>query len=65
MDMEFGGDDFKTSPNGKRKMYEVDYESLSQPAVEKLMAEEVEYVCNVCGLDVSYYTLFDLITLPL
>jgi hypothetical protein len=51
--MDYGGDDFKVSPRGKHKSYEVDYESLSQSAVENLMAEDVDYICSVCGVDVS------------
>ena len=52
--MEYGGDDeFKVPFKGKRKQYEVDYESLNQSAVEKLMADDVEYVRSVCGVDVG------------
>ncbi|KAJ3563541.1 hypothetical protein NP233_g8877 [Leucocoprinus birnbaumii] len=56
--MDFGGDeDIKVPQKGKRKSYEVDFESLSQSAVEKLMAEEVEYICSVCGVDESVASL--------
>jgi len=59
--MEYGGDDeFKAPQQGKRKQYEVDHESLSQSAVEKLMADDVEYVCSVCGVDVGIYLSDDL-----
>ena len=52
--MEYGGDDeFRVPFKGKRKQYEVDYESLNQSAVEKLMADDVEYVRSVCGVDVG------------
>lgn len=52
--MEYGGDDeFKVPQKGKCKPYEADYESLSQSAVEKLMADDVEYVRSVCGVDVG------------
>lgn len=65
MDMDFGADDFKVPHNGKRKSYEVDYESLSQVAVERLMGEELEYVCNVCGIDVSLSPFLDLLSDPI
>lgn len=54
--MDYGGDDIKLPPKGKRKPYEVDYESLSQSAVEKLMRDDVDYVYNVCGVDVSCHS---------
>lgn len=56
--MDFGGDeDIKVPQKGKRKSYEVDYESLSQSAVEKLIAEDVEYIYSVCGVDESIASL--------
>ena len=59
--MEYGGDDeFRVQFKGKRKQYEVDYESLSQSAVEKLMADDVEYVRSVCGVDVGIQFSVDL-----
>lgn len=59
--MEYGGDDeFKVPSKGKRKPYEADYESLSQSAVEKLMAGDVEYVRSVCGVDVGIQFSVDL-----
>lgn len=56
--MDYGADDFKVAPNGKRKSYEVDYDSLSQSAVEKLIKEDVDYICSICGVDVSSPSLF-------
>lgn len=66
MDMDvYGGDDFKVVPKGKRKAYEVDYESLSQSAVERLIKEDVDYICSVCGVDVSRILLFILSVLAM
>lgn len=53
MDMDAFGDDFKVIPKGKRKSYEIDYESLSQSAIEKLMQSDVEHICGIFGVDVS------------
>lgn len=53
MDMDAFGDDFKVVPKGKRKSYEVEYESLSQGAVEKLIKDDVEHICGIFGVDVS------------
>ncbi|KAF9497917.1 hypothetical protein BDN71DRAFT_1443979 [Pleurotus eryngii] len=44
-------DDFKITPKGKHKSYEVEYESLSQDAVEKLMSADVEHICGIFGVD--------------
>ncbi|KAF4597837.1 hypothetical protein EYR38_006228 [Pleurotus pulmonarius] len=44
-------DDFKIAPKGKHKSYEVEYESLSQDAVEKLMSADVEHICGIFGVD--------------
>lgn len=51
--MDYGGDDIRLPQKGKRKPYEVDYESLSQSAVEKLMKDDVDYIDSVCGVGVS------------
>ncbi|KAF8149451.1 hypothetical protein B0H34DRAFT_802444 [Crassisporium funariophilum] len=53
MDMDTFGDDFKVASKGKRKSYEVDYESLSQHAVEKLMQRDVDHICGIFGVDAS------------
>lgn len=53
MDMENYGDDFKVASKGKRKPYEVEYESLSQQAVEKLMQRDVDHICGIFGVEVS------------
>ncbi|GLB45037.1 putative in Between Ring fingers [Lyophyllum shimeji] len=53
MYMDTYGDDFKVAPKNKRKPYEIEYESLSQAAVEKLMQEDVEHICGIFGVDGS------------
>jgi ariadne-1 len=37
----------------RRKPYEIDYESLNQSAVEKLMHDDIDYICGILGVDVS------------
>lgn len=51
--MDAFADDYKVSSKGKRKSYEVDYESLSQSAVEKLMQQDMEHISGIFGVDVS------------
>lgn len=53
MDMDNYGDDFKVAAKTKRKPYEVEYESLSQQAVEKLMQRDVEHICGIFGVEVG------------
>ncbi|KAF9010806.1 hypothetical protein BDQ17DRAFT_1387954 [Cyathus striatus] len=56
IDMEYG-DDFKVSMKGKKKSYEIDYESLSQSAVEKLIQNDVEHITGIFGVDVPTASL--------
>ncbi|RDB16827.1 E3 ubiquitin-protein ligase dbl4 [Hypsizygus marmoreus] len=53
MDMDAFGDDFKVVPKGKRKSFEIEYESLSQSDVEKLMKKDVEDIVGILGVDES------------
>ncbi|PFH49009.1 hypothetical protein AMATHDRAFT_64008 [Amanita thiersii Skay4041] len=57
MDMDADGDDFKITPKNKRKSYEIEYHSLSQSEVEKQMREEVNYICNILGVEPSTASL--------
>jgi len=41
----------------KRKLYEIDYESLSQSAVEKLMQDDTDHICGILGVDPSTASL--------
>ncbi|TBU44537.1 RING-5 domain-containing protein [Dichomitus squalens] len=45
------GDDFKVPGGSERKVYEVDYMSLSQPDVEKIMATDVNYISGIFGVE--------------
>jgi ariadne-1 len=49
MDMD---DDFKVAPKGTRKPYEIDYQSLSQSDVEKLMQQDIDHITGIFGVDV-------------
>ncbi|KAG7086448.1 hypothetical protein E1B28_002401 [Marasmius oreades] len=51
MDMDTFGDDFKVTTQPKMKSYEIDYQPLSQSAVEVLMKKDVEQCCSVLGID--------------
>lgn len=53
MDTDAYNDDFKVATGVQRKSYEIEHESLSQSAVEKLMQQDVEHICGILGVDVS------------
>jgi ariadne-1 len=57
--MDAFGDDFKVAPKGKRKSYEIEYESLSQSAVENLIREDIEHISGIFGVDVSCDNYFN------
>jgi ariadne-1 len=54
-------DDFRVpSPKGKRKLYEVEHESLSVEAIEDVIRKEADHVMGIFGVDVcrcSHYPL--------
>ncbi|KAJ7050024.1 hypothetical protein C8F01DRAFT_1060712 [Mycena amicta] len=50
-------DDFKVAPKSARKAYELEYTSLSQSAVEKLMEQDVEHIRGILGVDASTASL--------
>ena len=50
--MEMDNEDFKVASKGKLKSYEVEYESLSQIAVEKLMQRDVDHICGILFVNV-------------
>lgn len=56
--MDADADDFKVAPKTKRKSYEIDYRSLTQSEVEKQMQEEVDYICNILGVEVGPFSTF-------
>ena len=51
-DMEMGNKDYKMAAKGKLKSYEVEYESLSQTAVERLMQRDVDDICGILSVNV-------------
>lgn len=53
MDVDAFDTDYKFSSKGKRKVYEVDYDTLSQADIEKMMKEDVENISGIFGVDVS------------
>ncbi|ESK92231.1 ring finger protein [Moniliophthora roreri MCA 2997] len=53
MDMDAFGDDFKVNTAAKKKSYEIDYDSLSQAAVEKQMRQDIEHCCGILGIEES------------
>jgi hypothetical protein len=50
MDMEAS---FKVPSKGKRKSYEIEYNSLSQESVDKLAQQDVDHISGIFGVDVS------------
>ena len=50
--MEMDNEDYKVASKGKLKSYEVEYESLSQTAVERLMQRDVEHICGILFVNV-------------
>lgn len=50
--MEMDNEDYKVASKGKLKSYEVEYESLSQAAVERLMQRDVDHICGILFVDV-------------
>ncbi|KAJ7213142.1 hypothetical protein GGX14DRAFT_620319 [Mycena pura] len=44
-------DDFKVVPKTTRKAYELEYDSLAQAAIEKLMEQDVEHIHGILGVD--------------
>jgi hypothetical protein len=51
MDIE-AFDNFQPAAKGKEKSYDVPHRSLSQAEVEKTMAEDVEHISGIFGVDV-------------
>lgn len=49
--------DFKVAAP-RKKTYEIDHESLSKSAVEKLMQSDVDHCCGILGVDVSSVKAF-------
>lgn len=45
-------EDYKVASKGKFKSYEVEYESLSQTAIERLMQRDVDHICGILFVNV-------------
>ena len=56
--IEMDNEDYKVATNGKLnlKSYEVEYESLSQTAVERLMHRDVDHICGILFVNVRVLT---------
>ena len=50
--MEMDNEDYKVASKGKVKSYEVEYESLSQTAIERLMQRDVDHICGILFVNV-------------
>lgn len=47
-------EDYAVQPSSsKRRIYEVDFDTLPQEAVEDLIRKDVEYIGSIFGVDVS------------
>jgi ariadne-1 len=57
MDMDAFNEDFRVTSKGKHKSYEIEYESLTQGAVEKLMQADSEHISGILGVDASTASL--------
>ena len=42
------------SGKSHKKRYDLDYESLSQAAIESLMAKDIDHITGILGLDVGF-----------
>ena len=50
--MEMDNEDYKVALKRKLKSYEVEYESLSQIAIERLMQRDVDHICGILFVNV-------------
>ncbi|KAJ3532852.1 hypothetical protein NM688_g7362 [Phlebia brevispora] len=57
MDVDTFDSDYKVTGKGKQKSYEVEYDSLSQADVEKMMKQDTENISGICGVDPSVAAL--------
>jgi len=55
-EMDMDNEDYKVASKGKHKSYDVEYESLSQTAIERLMQRDVDHICGILGVDVRVLT---------
>ncbi|KAF7797299.1 hypothetical protein EIP86_008494 [Pleurotus ostreatoroseus] len=57
MDVDTFDNDYKVQGKGKQKSYEVQYDSLSQADIGKMMQLDVENISGICGVDSSVAVL--------
>ncbi|EGO00371.1 hypothetical protein SERLA73DRAFT_89338 [Serpula lacrymans var. lacrymans S7.3] len=57
MDMDAFNEDFKVPSKAMRKTYEIEYDTLTQTAVEKAMAADIEHISGIFGVDASVASL--------
>lgn len=55
--MEMDNEDYKVASKGTVKSYEVEYESLSQTAIERLMQRDVDHICGILFVNVRIQPL--------
>jgi ariadne-1 len=52
-DEDASNDDFQVpSPKGKRRLYDVEYDSLSVDAIEEAIRREADHVVSIVGVEV-------------
>lgn len=56
--MDAFNEDFKVFSKGNLKSYEIEFESLTQEAVEKLMQADIEHISGILGVDVRSFLSF-------
>lgn len=49
------------SPKGKRKQYDVTYESLSVKAIEEIIQKEAEHIVGIFEVDVCCVALYQIL----
>lgn len=53
MDLDVLDESVKYSGKAARKVYQVEFESLSQNAVEQLIKQDVEHISSIFGVEVN------------
>ncbi|KZT04183.1 uncharacterized protein LAESUDRAFT_728418 [Laetiporus sulphureus 93-53] len=49
--------DFNSAEHPLHKIYEVEYDSLSQTDIEKMMKADIDYISEICGVDIHAASL--------
>lgn len=64
MELDGFNEEIKLPTQGKKKAYEVDYEDLTQQAVENLMQADVDHITALFGVDVRTLSVISCCPLP-